>query len=87
MNKLYKEFKKIFLESADKLTVVAYVEAVSDALDYLTRPLAIEFELSEEEMELRVGRLKAKLKKKLEETMGIDPVEPTEPSDPEQPQE
>jgi len=86
MNKLYQEFRKIFMDGADDLTVVAYVEAVSEALDSIAKPLALEFELSESEMNARLGRVKAKLKKKLEDQLGEDPVDPTTPTDPTQPQ-
>lgn len=86
MNKLYQEFKKIFTDGADELTVVAYVEAVSEALDYIAKPLAMEFELSESEMNARLGRVKAKLKKKLEDQLGEDPAIPADPTNPAQPQ-
>jgi hypothetical protein len=85
MNKLYQEFMKIFREGADDLTVVAYMEAMDEAIDYIVKPLAVEFELTEAELKLRVDRVKAKLKKKLEAALGEDPVDPSNPTNPTDP--
>lgn len=82
MNKLYQEFMKIFREGADDLSVVAYMEAMDEAIDYIVRPLAVEFELTEQELQFRVDRVKAKLKKKLEDSLGEDPETPEDPQNP-----
>lgn len=85
MNKLYQEFMKIFREGADDLTVVAYMEAMDEAIDYIVKPLAVEFEITPAELQLRVDRVKDKLKKKLEAALGEDPTDPSNPVDPSNP--
>jgi predicted metal-dependent phosphoesterase TrpH len=82
MNKLFQEFMRIFREGADDLTVVAYMEAMDEAIDFIVKPLALEFDITEAELQLRVNRVKAKLKKRLEDALGEDPVDPTDPVDP-----